>query len=138
VFADARNVLNFRNTLGLFAETGTTVNAKHRHDLLAPEYAALYAEASAAGALAGTPDNSGMLASTTQDIDLTLCCSNWGKPINCASLRRVEARFGNGDGIYTTQEQQRALNAYYDAFFGPWRFYDVGRTVRVGGQLRID
>ena len=52
-------------------------------------------------------------------------------------LRRVETRFGNGDGLYTLAEQQRALNTYFDSFAGSWRFHGPGRTVRVGMELRF-
>jgi len=49
----------------------------------------------------------------------------------------VERRFGDGNGLYTLTEQQRALNAFYDAFFGAWRFYGPGRTLRFGVELEL-
>jgi hypothetical protein len=52
-------------------------------------------------------------------------------------LTRVERRFGNGDGLFTLVEQQRAFNAYYDDFFGAWRFYGAGRTLRLGMELEL-
>jgi hypothetical protein len=125
VYADLRNALNFRNTVALFAETGGVVNDKHRHDLLASEYDGLRNEASDAGAL--QPDST---------INLNSCGSR-SKPVNCVSLTRVERRFGDGNGLYTLVEQQRALNAYYDDFFGAWRFYGSGRTLRFGVELAL-
>ena len=68
---------------------------------------------------------------------MTLSCSSWAKPINCESLRRVEARFGDGNGIYTTAEQQNALNSFYNSFFGPSRFYGQPRHVRLGLELNF-
>jgi len=125
VYADVRNVLNFRNLVALFAETGSVVNDKHRRDLLAAEYDGLRAEANAAGALQ---------ADTTINLN---SCGSWSKPMNCVSLIRVERRFGDGNGLYTLTEQQRALNAFYEAFFGAWRFYGPGRTLRFGVELEL-
>jgi len=51
------------------------------------------------------------------------------------ALRRVEARFGNGDLLYTPAEQTRAFDTYYNSFFGPWRFHGPARTVRVGVEV---
>jgi hypothetical protein len=127
-YADIRNLLNFRNITGLFAETGDVVNAKHKHDLLQSEFDGMKSEAGNAGAI---------VSGTTADINLNLGCSSWGKPINCESLRRVEARFGDGDGIYTVDEQTTALDAYYHAFFGPERFNGQPRHIRLGFELNF-
>ncbi|HEX4627872.1 MAG TPA: hypothetical protein VH137_03700, partial [Gemmatimonadales bacterium] len=59
-------------------------------------------------------------------------CSPWASPVNCVALRRVQSRFGSGNGLYTPAEQIRAWNAFFDAFFGAWRFNGPGRTLRVG------
>lgn len=126
-YADIRNLLNWRNITGLFAETGDVVNAKHKHDLLQSEFDGMQSEASDANAI---------VSGTTADIDLG-SCSDWGKPINCESLRRVEARFGDGDGIYTLPEQTRALDAFYRSFFGPERFNGEPRHIRVGFELNF-
>jgi hypothetical protein len=138
-YADIRNLFNWRNVVGLFAETGDLVNAKNRHDLLSSEYDGIFKEATDAGAIqAGTTDNSKVLTTgPVAAVDLTLSCSNWGKPVNCESLRRVEARFGNGDGIYTVAEQTSALGAYYRAFLGPERFYGNPRHIRLGFELNF-
>ena len=128
VYADVRNALNFRNTLAVFAETGGVLNAEHRTQALSGEFSNLRNEANSNGALlAGDAINlSG--------------CSTWAGdagPVNCVMLRRTEARFGDGDGVYTLAEQNTALNAYYDAFFGPSRFYGSGRTLRFGVELEF-
>jgi hypothetical protein len=131
VFADARNLLNFRNIISLFAETGDITNDKHRTETIGDidagtgEYGALWNEADGAGALNG--DNS---------VDLS-SCTGWGSQLNCESLRRVEARFGNADGVYTVAEQQRAFNGFYDSFFGSWRFFAPPRNVRLGFEMRF-
>jgi len=123
-YADVRNLFNFTNVLGLYAETGDVANDVFKYKVLSPQLASLQAEASSAGAL--NPDGS---------IDLSGNCNTWGNPPNCVALRRVEARFGNGDLLYTPAEQTRALDTYYNSFFGPWRFYGPSRTVRVGVEL---
>ncbi|MDP3910489.1 MAG: TonB-dependent receptor plug domain-containing protein [Gemmatimonadales bacterium] len=130
VYLDARNVVNARNLMALFAETGATTNDRHRLQTIGDptlptgQYAILRDEAQNAGAL--EPDG------TT--VNLT-ACSVWGNPVNCVALTRVERRFGDGDRLYTLAEQQAAFNAYYDDFFGAWRFYGSGRTLRVGVRL---
>jgi hypothetical protein len=132
IYVDARNVLNARNLIALFAETGGTVNAIHRQVTIGDpsfpsgEYSSLRFEAQDAGAL--EPDG------TT--VNLT-ACSVWGNPVNCVALTRVERRFGDGNGLYTLAEQERAFNAYYEDFFGAWRFSAPGRTLRVGISLGL-
>ncbi len=123
-YADFRNLLNFTNVVALYAETGDVVNDLRKQKLLSPELAYLQAEASLAGAL--NPDGS---------INLSGDCNAWGMPPNCVALRRVEARFGNGDLLYTPLEQTRAFDTYYNSFFGPWRFHGPARTVRVGVEV---
>src|SRR3989442_2960391 len=123
-YADVRNLFNFTNVLGLYAETGAVTNDVFKAKTLDPELTNLGAEASQAGAL--NPDGS---------INLSGNCNTWGSPPNCVALRRVEARFGNGDLLYTPAEQTRVLDTYYNSFFGPWRFYGPSRTVRVGVEL---
>lgn len=126
VYADVRNLFNFRNTRAVFDETGGVVNTLHRTQALAPEYGNLIAEASGSGAL--EPDG------TTLNLS---ACASWVTPVNCVVLTRVERRFGDGNGLYTLAEQQKALNTYYDAFDGPWFFYNPGRTLRLGVEVAL-
>jgi hypothetical protein len=132
LYLDARNLLNARNLIALFAETGETTNDLHRVLTIGDptqatgQYGSLRNEAQDAGAL--EPDG------TT--VNLT-ACSSWGSPVNCVALTRVERRFGDGDGLYTLAEQELAFNAYYEDFFGAWRFYAPGRTLRVGMRLSL-
>jgi hypothetical protein len=134
LYADVRNLFNFRNIVGVFAETGDVRNDVNREKgSFAPgdpaagtgEYGNLWDEAGTAGVLGAD-----------KSIDLTSCAS-WDSQINCVSLRRVEARFGNADGVYTLAEQERALNTYYESFFGSWRFYAPSRSVRLGVELKF-
>lgn len=131
LYADVRNVFNFRNVVNLFAETGDVRNDLNREktigspEKVSGEYAALWSEAGGAGALGA--DNS---------VDLTSCTA-WSSQLNCVALRRAEARFGDGNGIYTLAEQQRAFNTFYDSFFGAWRFYAPARQVRIGFEFKF-
>jgi hypothetical protein len=131
LYADVRNLFNFRNIVGLFAETGDVRNEKNRQQTIGDpelgtgEYGLLWSEADEAGALGA--DNS---------VDLT-SCGAWGSQVNCVSLRRAEARFGNADGVYTLEEQEHAFNTAYNAFNGSWRFYAPMRSVRVGFELKF-
>jgi hypothetical protein len=126
MFADVRNVLNLTNVIGAFSETGATTNSLYREVLLAPEFANLRIEATNNGALQGD--------GSTIDVR---GCTSWFLPPNCVALQRVEQRFGDGDGLYSLAEQTTALNAYFDAFFGPAGFHGPGRTARVGIQIRF-
>lgn len=125
VFVDARNLLNFRNVLALFAETSANTNPVFQASVTAAEPLVLRSEAQANGAL--MPDGI--------TINLQGSCATWQNPTDCVALRRVEARFGNGDGVYTATEQQNALNAWYLALYGPSRFYGPGRMIRLGVSL---
>lgn len=128
LYLDVRNLLDLRNALGAYAETGTQTNPLYQTNLLSPEFANLHLEASQNGALL-----------SGNAVDLRPDCSTWtgttAGPVDCAALRQVERRFGNGDGIYDLNEQTAAFNAYYEAFFGSARFYAPGRTARVGIEL---
>jgi hypothetical protein len=53
------------------------------------------------------------------------------------SLRRTQARWGSGNGIFTLPEQQRAFNAEYDLLLGVQTMYGPPRNVRVGAELNF-
>ena len=128
LYLDVRNLLDLRNVLGAYAETGTQTNPLYQTNVLSPEFSSLRIEASQNGVLL-----------TGNAVDLRPDCSTWtgttGGPIDCAALRLVERRFGNGDGVYDVSEQTTAFNAYYEAFFGSAQFYAPGRTARLGIEL---
>ena len=52
-------------------------------------------------------------------------------------LVRAEQRFGNGDGLYTTDEQTRAFNSYYGSFRNRNFFTDAPRRVRLGLEVNF-
>src|SRR3989441_260510 len=126
VYADIRNIFDFKNIEGVYAETGDVTNSLLKNKTLSPEVQNLKSQAGLAGAL--NADGS---------VDLTLGCGSWAARADCESLKRVEARFGHGDGIYTPEEQTRAFDTYYNTFFGPQRFAGQPRHVRVGFELNF-
>ena len=51
-------------------------------------------------------------------------------------LIRAEQRYGNGDGIYTLDEQLNASNAFYYANqAAPTYFYGAGTQLRLGVEF---
>jgi TonB-dependent receptor-like protein len=130
LYADLRNVLNVRNIVGAFTETRSGTNALFQVNLLSPEFSSLHIEAQANGTLL-----------SGNAVDLRPDCSTWtgttGGPIDCAALRQVERRFGNGDGIYDVTEQTTAFDAYYEAFFGSAQFYAPARSARIGLEIEF-
>ena len=129
LFADLRNVFNFRNIVRIFNETDDVVNALHRQTALSSEFSNLANEAAAQPVSKLGSDGS---------IDIGDCTS-WtataASTVDCVMLQRVEARFGNGDKSYTLAEQTKALNAYYDLFSGVQNFYGAPRNIRIGFEL---
>jgi len=129
-FADFRNLFNFKNIIGLFAETDDVVNGVFQEITLSPQFSNLRIEAQ---------QNAHLLAGGA--IDLRPDCGSWtgstAGPVNCVALRQVESRFGNGDGVYTVDEQTAALNAWYTRFNGPQTFYDQPRHIRLGFELNF-
>ncbi len=128
IFADVRNLLNFKNLYGIYAETNDTANSLFLHNKIAAEFVNLANEASSNGALSGS------------SVTLPADCGSWrgeAGPVDCVMLKRAEARFGNGDGVYTLAEQTKAFTTYFNSFYGASRFYGPQRTVRVGLSLAL-
>lgn len=141
LFAEARNLFNWKNVISLFTETGDVVNEQVRKRYVDDQVQILTQEASRAGLLGTDP------ASGRPMVDLSqpgICASWQGRntagsaasgPVDCVLLTRAEARFGNGDGQFTESEYLRAFNAWYNLGNAPDRFYGVGRRIRVGAEL---
>ena len=140
-YVEARNLLNLENVIGAFAGTGTQTNVMfEQNSFIAPQISQLRGDA---GALwISRPETINGVTQTVSGIDLTDCSrypadqygNGRGVP-DCLALRQVEARWGNGDEFYDTNEINRALNAWYDAFYGTWIFHGPARTARVGIEV---
>ncbi|HWZ28117.1 MAG TPA: TonB-dependent receptor, partial [Gemmatimonadales bacterium] len=127
-FADIRNLFNWKNITGLFAETNDVTNGLFETTQVSGEFPVLASEAANNGALRA--DGAVLLNS----------CATWAGasgPVDCVELRRAEARFGNGDGVYTVAEQGTALHSFYNLFNGAYTFNDAPRDIRLGFELNF-
>ena len=141
VYAEARNLLDLDNLVGLFAETGQDVNPLFRAVVVAPQVNGLMQDA---GALwVQKPVTVNGVVQTLYGVDLSDCSKypqGYGGTrgvVDCIALRRVEARWGNGDEFYDTNEISRALTAWYDSMYGTWAFHGPARTARIGIELEF-
>ena len=106
LFADVRNLLNFKNVVQLFAETGDVQSPDNRKKQLDAEQNLLQTEASTNGAFRAS-DKAVILNGTGGASK----CSAWATdagPVNCVMLQRTEARWGNGDGIFVCRTDGHA------------------------------
>jgi hypothetical protein len=135
VYIDARNILNAENLIRAFDAGDPDRSSVAEASSIASDINAFRNEGEANGLYSGG------------SIDLTFggagraACGSWveqggaPRPQNCAYLIAAEARFGNGNGVFTLAEQEQASRAEYRAAQGPASFRGAARTVRVGAQL---
>jgi hypothetical protein len=142
-YLDARNVLNLRNIIQVFAQTDDIVNAFEREN----DFTANAEENRDEALRSLGPD--GIAQDGT--IDLTFGgindprggCGSWvtqdGLPAapNCVYLIRAEERWGNGDGLYTLDEQRAASEALYNTVRGTHNFTGEPRRMRLGFELNF-
>jgi hypothetical protein len=135
IFADFRNLFNFTNYGGLFAETGDVHNAIFQGARISPVVAALQGDA---GSLWVTKTVNG---APVTGVDLSDCSQyRWGPggtkgPPDCFLLQRAEQRYGDGDKFFTTDEINRAFTAWYNTGNSPSSFYGAGFNLRLGFEL---
>ncbi|HXE57863.1 MAG TPA: TonB-dependent receptor, partial [Gemmatimonadales bacterium] len=119
-YADIRNLFNFRNILFVHMTTGDITDQLERQQSFSADSSLLAEEASTVGVYGedasvdlrfGAAGNAGCAAWTTGD----------GTPAapNCIYLIRAEERYGNGDHVFTLEEQRAAFGAAYLAGFAP-------------------
>ena len=135
LFAEARNLLNRRNTVAVYAVTGETSNETARLLVTSGDLDSYANEAQENGVL--QPDGG---------IDLRFAgagasgCESWtasnmdAAAPSCVALLRAEQRWGNGDGLFALPEQQAAANAWFNERFQTG-FFGSPRRVRVGLEL---
>lgn len=120
VFLDARNVLDLENQTGIFQTTGDITDEdvyrtrieSHRQTLGGGTMQDRIDLRTATAAGAGVRN----------DVDRYL-------------LQQAEARFGNGDQIFTAEEQEAAFRASELFLTGPQDLFGAGRRVRLGFEL---
>ena len=138
VFADARNVLNFRNVLRVYAVSGTTTSPLEAQIFFAGDSSSFANEAKA-NALYQTDGSIDLRFAGTGAAGCAPYVTQSGRPgaPSCVSLIRAEQRFGNGDGVFDLAEQRSAISAEYAVFRGEQFFTGAPRRVRVGLQIGL-
>jgi hypothetical protein len=134
-YLDVRNVFGRRNTVRVFAATGTTSHPDAEEDFRAGALDSYETEGMVNGVLG-----------TSGELELGFAgqgatgCGDWVRPngtpapANCVSLVRAESRWGNGDGTFTVAEQSAAADAAFAGFTGSG-FHAHPRRVRLGLEL---
>jgi len=114
-FIDWRNPFNITNNNQVFLETGTTVNSQYR-------------EAQLLTALSDTRLDGDNLI---RDFDIAI--ESPETDYNKYMLMRAEERYGNGDGVFTVEEQDTAFSQQYKNNNGQYvRFETSDQLFRFG------
>jgi hypothetical protein len=112
--ADWRNPLHIFNTSNIWLETGEITNAVHREEAIDE----MLRDATLDGD-ANIDDFDIMLESPDNDL-------------NKYMLMLAEARFGDGDGVFTVAEQTAIFGAAYELGNSPLFFRNGDRSLRLG------
>ena len=138
-YLDVRNLLNFKNIIEVFAVNGDIQNSEERAAHLRADLADFATERSANDAAADDEESIDL----TFDGDGASGCGGWissnQRPAaaNCVYLIRAEQRYGDGDGIFTIDEQTAAINSLYDAGRGQQLHTQPGRRARLGVEINF-
>lgn len=117
-FVDWRNPLNLTNTTQVFLETAATVNSVHREEYLQTSLTDNRLDGD------NVIDGFDIVAESPEDA------------FNKFMLLRAEERFGNADGFFTVEEQNRAFGELYENGFGEnVRFDTSDQSFRLGLRL---
>jgi len=139
-YVEARNVLNFKNVIQVFATTNDVANATEEQKNFAADSADYANEADASAALNG---DGSIDLSFGGAADPRAGCGGWvnqgGDPAapNCVALIRTEERFGNGDHVFDITEQRRASDALYYTVRGIHNFTSAPRRMRLGIEVNF-
>jgi hypothetical protein len=134
-YLDVRNLLNFRNVLQVFAVNGDVRNDAEREEHLNADLNDLAAERDANDAVG--PDGAIALPTAHEDCGAWVSSGNDPAAANCMYLIRAEQRYGNGDHIFTVDEQTSAINALYDVGRGEHQQLGIGRRARLGFEINF-
>jgi hypothetical protein len=134
-YLDVRNLLNFRNIIQVFAVNGDVRNDDERADNLTADLADLATERDANDAVG--PDGALALPTAHEDCAGWVSSKNRPAAANCLYLIRAEQRFGDGDHVFTVEEQENAINALYDVARGEQQQLGLGRRARVGFEINF-
>ena len=134
-YLDVRNLLNFRNVLQVFAVNGDIRNDEERADNLNADLDDLGVERDNNNAVGA--DGAMVLPTAHEDCAGWVSSKNDPAASNCMYLIRAEQRFGNGDHVFTVEEQTNAVNALYDVARGEHQQLGVGRRARLGFEINF-
>ena len=137
IYVDARNLLNARNVLqavtgsgGLRSPRAEIVRFSSDSQAFANEAKANSLYDPATGAMNLQFGGGGR--SGCADFVNT---NGQGAAPDCLYLLQAEQRWGNGDGVFTLAEQQRASLAYFNTQYGIQQLTGSPRRIRVGVQV---
>lgn len=119
LFADWRNPFNFENTNRVFLETGNEINTEYRNKIINDRM------------LDDNLDGD----TNIDDFDILRECPD--NPVNVFALIQAEQRYGNGDGVFTVEEQRKTFGAYYDLFWGVQNFIESTQRLRLGFEINF-
>jgi hypothetical protein len=134
-YLDVRNLLNFRNVIQVFAVNGDVRNDEERADNLQADLDDLASERDANSAVGA--DGAMNLPTAHENCSGWVSSKNRPAAANCMYLVRAEQRFGNGDHIFTVEEQENAINALYDVARGEHQQLGLGRRARLGFEINF-
>ena len=138
LYLDARNILGFTNTLTQFVVTNSITSQIEQQQNFSADSTRNAQEGLGNGVY---DEGTGAMNLTFGGAGATGCgdwvnASNAASVPNCVYLIRAEERYGNGDGIYTVEEQLNASNALYFANqAAPNFFYGAGTQLRLGVEF---
>jgi hypothetical protein len=139
VFAQIQNLFNWKNLTAIFAETGDVVNSLYEAKLVAPQLSLLQSDAGSLWVTRQVLVNG--VTQTQTGVDLSDCSlypygagGTNGLP-DCLLLRQAEARWGNGDNFFATNEINNAYSAWYNRAHGPYTLYGNGFNMRLGFEF---
>jgi len=137
LFADWRNPFDIETISTVFLETGTTVNDQDR----ATELSTHLVDSRLDGdtnvddfyvQCVGSSDNWDI----AEGGDATCDVPDNEPVVNAYSLQQAEALFGNADGNFTVEEQERAFGAWYKALVAGEQFLRRSdQSLRLGVEL---
>jgi hypothetical protein len=134
-YLDVRNLLNFRNVLQVFAVNGDVQNDTERAAHLDADLDDLATERDANNAVGA--DGAIRLPTAHEACATWVSGNNDPAAANCMYLIRAEQRYGDGDHVFTIEEQTNAINALYDVARGEQQMYGVGRRARLGLEINF-
>jgi outer membrane receptor protein involved in Fe transport len=120
LFVDARNLLDLDNQVGVFLTTGDVIDEAVFDQIVTSHRQTL---------------GNGVVVDRINLASLSEAGAGVRNAVDLVSLRRVEQRFGNGDGIFDAEEQVRAFRSAVDLAAGPQTLLGTGRRVRLGLEL---